>query len=414
MRPVLARLARLFSPGVMSVYIWRRVLVGTCSIALTMSAILLLVQVLNNVGLLATSRNVLATTIKFMLLLTPSLVMVILPFATLIATFRTFERMNEDSELVVLASAGRSAGQSIRPAMMAAALLAVSCLAIGTLVEPHTDKLATEIIARVRGEIIRQAAYSGGFRKVADNLVVRIGGISADDLLDDVLVVDTRNRNTQTIYSARRGRLSDDPGAGNQIILTDGELLVRNRADRYPSRIQFTSYLLSLDSSAPPDAGASVHPKHRSTSELIAACKNLCMFGGDRHLAIELNGRLSNWIYVLAFAALAAWFSSKPRSTRTNKMRTEIVSLVILGLSIRGIGFLALNRSGDSALAAAAIYLIPFAVVATFIALPYARRFSTSDRSLVSWRLESIAAFVRGKSVSLFQAISTDARVRSR
>jgi hypothetical protein len=95
-------------------------------------------------------------------------------------------------------------------------------------------------------------------------------------------------------------------------------------------------------------------------------------------------------------------------------MRTGIVSLVILGLSIRGIGFLALNRSGDSALAAAAIYLIPFAVVATFIALPYARRFSTSDRSLVSWRLESIAAFVRGKSVSLFQAISTDARVRSR
>ena len=122
--------------------------------------------------------------------------------------------------------------------MMAAALLAVSCLAIGTWLEPHTDKLATEIIARVRGETIPSSRL---FRRLLPGRSLTISSSGSVGYPRMIFWTTSWWSTPETVTRKRstwRGEVvsSDDPGAGNQIILTDGELLVRNRSDRYPSR----------------------------------------------------------------------------------------------------------------------------------------------------------------------------------
>jgi lipopolysaccharide export system permease protein len=348
-------------PGVLSLYIFRRVLARTANLVACLAAVLLTVQILNNVSFLITARNGAAATFYFTLLMLPTVVGSILPFAVLIAIYRTFESMKEESELIGIAATGRSRSQCVWPAIMAAGLLSTLCLSLSVFVEPQTNKMATELITEIRSDIFRQAAYAGGFKKIADNVLVRVGHIFPDDTLGDILIIDTRMANAQTIYMAKQGRLSDVT-ADNLIVLSEGEMLIKNRADELGSRIQFASYGLSLADANPKDEGNIRKPKAKSTAELLAGCET-CSAGDQRLIAMELTARLSDWLYVLSFAAMTSWFGSLLRTNR-DPVRWGAIGPIAVGLVIRGLGFVAVNGAGISAVAATLSFLIP---VSTFI-----------------------------------------------
>jgi len=75
------------------------------------------------------------------------------------------------------------------------------------------------------------------------------------------------------------------------------------------------------------------------TSDWIAACPNLCLLGGDHRVAAELHGRFSNWIYVVAFAAVAGVCVADRRIFGRRQMKLGVIGLVTLGLVLRGLGF---------------------------------------------------------------------------
>ena len=72
-------------------------------------------QALREVDLLTSKGQTILIFLKLTLLTIPSLVMILAPVALLIAVIYSLNRLNGDSELVVMSSAGMSPGRLIRP-----------------------------------------------------------------------------------------------------------------------------------------------------------------------------------------------------------------------------------------------------------------------------------------------------------
>jgi lipopolysaccharide export system permease protein len=311
------------------------------------------------IGFLFTARNIVIVTLELCLLLMPPMIVVMLPFAVLIAIHRTFDEMHDESELIVMAAVGRSRGQRAAPAIAAAGLLSVICLCLGVFVEPTTNRMA---------DILGHAAQTGGLNKIGDNLLVQIKGLAPDGSLIDVLIVDTRSGEGERIYFAKRGRLPDLDG--NPILLLDGEFLVKNRNSKVGSRVQFSAYALSLADVLPRGGEILSRVQSQSTVGLLAKCQTNCADAGGQKVAKELHRRFSGWLYVLSFAAISAWLGSRSRPSRGGA-KFGVIGVMLLGLVVRGLGFVALNGAGTSLIEAVLVYLIPASALMLFAVSVY-------------------------------------------
>lgn len=378
-------LVQLCTPGVLDRYIFQQVMVRALAVTACLGLVLLSIRVLGMVSFLFTARQVVWVTLQFSLLQIPPMVVVMLPFAVLIAIHRTFDEMHQESELVVMAAVGRSRGQRAAPAILAGGLLSLLCLGISLLVEPYTNSMADRLKAGIGVDIIGHAAQTGGLTKLGDNLLIQVGGRAADNSLMDVLIVDSRGRDGERVYFAKRGLLSAE-FAGSPLLLSDGEVLVKNQGSKVSSHVQFSAYMLSLSELAPRSEGV-IRPQGKATSELMIGCETNCVSSDNRQFKRELHRRFSDWLYVLAFAVITAGFGSRSRPNR-NFTKFGVVGMMLIGLVLRGVGFVALDGSATSIAATVLVYLIPISASLFFSAFIY-------DDGLVVAHLQGLVGFLR-------------------
>lgn len=343
-------------PSLVEIYIFRKVLLRTCAVAVCLSLVFESVQLLGMVSVLFTAHDVLFVTLKFCMLLLPAMLVVMLPFAVLIAVHRTFDEMHEDSELIVMAAVGRSHVQRAAPAIAAGAFFSILTLAVGLWIEPAANRAADRLKANISIDVIGNAAQTGGLKKIGDDILVQVGDIAPDGSFIDVLIVDLSVRNSERIYFAKTGRMMNS-SAGSPIMLSDGEILIRSGKSQVAStQLNFTTYSLALF--APRSGGGETRVQSCSTSELFATCGAQGDVVSKPRAVRELHRRFSDWLYVLSFSVIAAWFGSRSRPNRSAP-RFGVVGLMILAIVIRGAGFVALQGAAGSTTSTAFLYLIP-------------------------------------------------------
>src|SRR5690348_18082245 len=91
-------------------------------LTLLLSCVILLTQSLRLLDLVINRGQSAPTFLYLTLLIVPGLLVIILPIAFFFATLFTLSRLNGDSELVVMASAGFSQRQLAAPVLIAAAI----------------------------------------------------------------------------------------------------------------------------------------------------------------------------------------------------------------------------------------------------------------------------------------------------
>ena len=97
-----------------------------------LTAIIWVTQALRDFDLMTTKGQTALVFLSATGLVVPSLIMVIAPLALFGAVVYTLDRLNSDSELIVMSAAGVSAGRLIRPflALTLAVTLAVASLSL--------------------------------------------------------------------------------------------------------------------------------------------------------------------------------------------------------------------------------------------------------------------------------------------
>jgi lipopolysaccharide export system permease protein len=300
------------------------------------------------------------------MLILPSLLVIILPLAYFFGTLYALSKLNTDSELVVMASAGFSRSQLAVPTLIGAAIVMVLTYVCGLYLMPAGQRAMNEKVVDIRANIGTALLNEGAFNTPAKGLTVFIREIDNDGGIHGALVHDNRTPKFPITYLAESGRIVQTP-AGARLIMVDGTIEQSSKGGARLSVLKFDRYVFDLDQFSSPAPVSERATNERYLGELLSPDPRLKPRIRNAYFA-EANNRISQPLYCIAFAliALAAVIRGR-RGRGAHLLRMTFACFAATGLRIAGYGVqgLAVNDPAYCVL----FYLLPLIgiVAAVFV-----------------------------------------------
>lgn len=319
--------------------------------------------------------------IKITSLALPNLLAVIAPFALLIATMHTLNRLGGDSELIVLTAAGSSVSTLARPLLLLALLVALAVSFVNNFAQPWSLQQLKAYIIEMRADLLGKVIQPGRFSSPESNLTFHIRERDANGDLRGLLVDDKRKPKESQSYLAERGIIAKQDGAAF-LIMSDGHILRRTAPTEPVQIIAFDNYTVNLDSFEKRDAGGVIDfkPRERYFSQLVNPEATSAIYKRYKgQFRAELHERMSNPLYPIAFVMIALAAVGQTQSTREN--RTErLVFGFLIAVGVRIGGFAANNLVAMKAGVTPLLYALP--VLAILISAVILKRGARPHRTI--------------------------------
>jgi lipopolysaccharide export system permease protein len=346
-------------------YLFRQAANAFVVILLTLTLVVWLATVLKQLDLITSQGQGVGLFLEMTLLSLPSLMALIAPNAMLMAALYTLDRMNGDSELIVMTASGAPIWRIGAPLVGLASIVAIGVLIANLFVTPASMRALRGFITQVRADLISQVLQPGRFSSPETGLTFHIRDRSLNGDLLGLLVHDERDDKQVMTYLAERGRiLSNDNGS--YLIMFGGYVERSNREskDKDVQVVAFDQNMLDLSEFGQDDAESKdVRPREKYTSELIwpnmtdpAIARSL------PKIRTELHDRFATPLYCLVFAFIAVTLLGHARTTRESRWG-QILTAFGLSVGLRVAGITAGNLVAISAWAVALVYAIPLGAI---------------------------------------------------
>jgi lipopolysaccharide export system permease protein len=370
-------------------YILRQVTNAFLVILLTLTAVVWLATALRELDLITSQGQGILLFFQMTLLSLPSLVALIAPNAMLMAALYTLDRMNGDSELIVMTAAGAPIWRIGAPLLLVGAIVAIGILLANLFVTPAASRELRSFVTQVRADLISQVLQPGRFSSPEAGLTFHIRDRSMDGDLLGLLVQDERDPKQVMSYLAEKGRIisNDD---GSYLVMFDGYVHRYNaeNTDKSVQIIAFDQNMLDISEFSPKDDDdRELRPRERYIGDLISPDPNdkiAKTFYGQ--LRSELHERLSTPLYPLVFVVIAIALLGHARTTRESRWG-QILTAFGLAVGLRVAGIAANNLVTINAWAVALVYAVPLGAI-FFAAWAAHVRMSPELRSKLSFELK--------------------------
>jgi len=268
--------------------------------------------------------------IKMTSLAVPNLMAVIAPFSFLIAALHTLNRLNTDSELIVISASGAKVWTAARPLLLLAFLVSIFLAFVSHFAQPWSMRQLREYMVQVRSDLLTQVIQPGRFTSPESGLMFHIRDRDADGELLGLVMHDTRDKAQSQSYLAEHGTLVKQDGTA-YLVMTSGHIIRRTDANGPPQIVAFDKYIVDLDRFEPQDAGAGeLKPRERYFNELISPSPDSKLYQSQPgQFRSELHERFVTPLYPIAFAFLIIAFVGQAQSTRTSRMQSLVLTFVI-------------------------------------------------------------------------------------
>jgi lipopolysaccharide export system permease protein len=360
-------------------------------ILVTLTTIVWLATALKQLDLIISQGQGFVLFLKMTFLSLPGLMALIAPNAMLMASLYTLDRMNGDSELIVMTAAGAPVWRIGAPFVVLASMVCVVILICNLWVMPASMRALRALITQVRTDVISQVLQPGRFSSTEPGLTFHIRDRSPTGDLLGLLVHDERDDKLVMSYLAERGRIiSNDDGA--YLVMFDGH--VHRYEVKDPSKgvqiVAFDQYVLNISDFSPKDTSSKeLRPRERYLSELLNPDPNLLKNkGASGQLRTELHDRFSTPFYPLLFAFLAVAVLGHARTTRESRWAQILVAAGI-AVGLRVSGLTASNLVTLSAGATPLVYVIPIGAIIVAALVAHVRM-SPELRSKLSLQLKFV------------------------
>ncbi len=297
--------------------------------------------------------------IKMTTLALPNLLAIIAPFALLISALHILNRLNGDSELIVMTAAGATVWTVARPLIVLAMVVTIAVSFVNHVGMPWSLRLLREYIVQMRTDLLTQVMQPGKFSTPEKGLTFHIRDREFNGDLLGLVVNDNRNKKEQQTYLAKRGKIvKQDPTA--YLIMTDGHILRRTN-DKEPAQvIVFDKYIIDLDRL---DQGRNqsfdLKPRERYYSELVSPDKDDRLYNAmPGQFRAELHERFSNPLYPFTFILIALAAAGQAQSTRQARTERMVVGFVV-AVGCRMAGLATNNLVAVNASFVPLMYIIP-------------------------------------------------------
>jgi lipopolysaccharide export system permease protein len=344
-------------------YLFRTAATASVSGLVVLTGVVWVTQALRQIDLITSKGQTILIFLMMTGLALPSLVAIIGPVALFAGILYTLNKLNGDSELVVMAASGVSPLRLLRPMALLSGLVFAVVAALYIQVLPWSFGAIETLTTFVHADFIANFARPGAFSQLENGFVFHFRDRTPDGALHGVFMQDMRDPSKVTTYIAEAGKTVDRDGT-SYLQLSKGVLL--------RPQSQFIHAI-----------GAIKRPRERSTSQLMAPDArdraDPALLG---HIRSELLDRLASPLYafvggLIAFAALG-----EARTTRQGR-GIAIAGAILAFFGLRMLGIAATTLSVGNPSAATFVWTVPLAACLAALALILRRLVAARARPVV-------------------------------
>jgi lipopolysaccharide export system permease protein len=322
-----------------------------------LTGVIWITQALRELDLLTAKGQTLMVFLIVTGLSLPALVTVIAPVALVIATIYTLNRLNGDSELIVMSAAGMRPRRVLRPFLTLAAVISFMVALSTFYLTPASFQELRELITKVRADFLANVVKEGQFTAVDRDVTFHFRERAGDALLG-IFIQDRRERDKPLVYMAERGRATEANGQ-SYLVLEKGSIHRQDLAKRDSSIVTFERYAVDLAAFAQEASEVVYKPRERGTMQLLFPnMDDPYVRSQAGRFRGELHDRFSAWLYPFAVVLIAFAALGTPQTTRQGR-GAGIAAAIVGVLVLRIAGFAATSAAVRSPAGAAAVYAVP-------------------------------------------------------
>jgi lipopolysaccharide export system permease protein len=348
-------------------YIFRIAFGAFVGLLVALTAVIWITQALKELDLITSKGQTILMFLTVTGLSLPTLVTVISPVALFIATIYTLNRLNGDSELIVMSAAGMAPRRLLRPFLGLSAAVCALVAFMTMYVMPASFQELRDLITRIRADFVANIVKEGQFTTLDNGITFHFRERSGQALLG-IFMQDRREQGKTVAYIAERGQVAE-AGGQSYLILESGTVHRQEPNGRDSSMIAFQRYAVDLAAFNQEEGQTIYKPRERSTPQLL--------FPDDKELyytiqagrfRAELHDRLSTWLFPLALMFIAFAALGDPRTTRQGR-GAAIALAVIAVVALRIVAFAASSATVRTPWGLVGVYGAPILAVLISLAL---------------------------------------------
>lgn len=382
----------------LSRYVFRQTAGALVLILLSLTGVVWIAVALRQLELMTTQGQDALRFLAMTTLAIPSMMAIIAPIALLIASIHVLNRLNADSELIVMASGGMPTWALVKPLGMLAILVGLGVAFVNHLAGPWTQYKLREMAVQVRTELMTQVIQPWRFTSPEARMTVHIRDRSPSGELLGLMMHDARDPKQIVTYLAERGRIIKQ-GEAAYLRMSNGHIVRRLENDAAPQIITFESYAVDINRlEQRADQVVVVRPRERYTPELLRPDPSDVIFKiSPGSYTSELHERLASPFYALAFVFLVLAFIGQPQTTRTNRTNALVAAFTVAA-TFRVLGIAAVNMVVGRPALAPVLYAVPASAALLAAALIQLRLYPRRQSRLA--RLLGAATAQAGRAIS--------------
>ena len=362
---------------IVSRYLFRQAAGAVLLILLSLTGIVWIALALRQLNLVTSQGQDTWLFIKMTLLALPNLMALIAPVALLVATIHTLNRLNGDSELIVMTAGGGTIWNIARPLLLVALLVSLAVSIVNHWAMPWSLRLLRDYVIQVRTDLITQVIQPGRFSSPEANLTFHIRDRGLDGELKGLVMHDGRDGKQVSTFLAERGWIVKQDGDAF-LLMENGHILRRaapgqgeqkgkaasSQTGEEPIRIiEFKRYAVDLARFEAKEQGPELKPRERYFGELVRPDPNDQLAQRQPGLLrAELHERFASALYPFAFVLVAVAFIGQAQTTRQNRVQA-IVAAFLIATACRLGGLAGNNIVSLRASATWIVYTIPIGAI---------------------------------------------------
>ena len=341
-------------------YIMRQITGPFLLFALVLTLVVWMTQSLRMLDLVINRGQSAGIFLYLTMLILPSLLVVIAPIAFFGAALYALNKLNNDSELVVMWSAGISRFQLALPVIAASVLVMAITYSCSLYLMPLGQRTMKDKVFDIRADIGAAILREGAFTTPTDGLTVFIRELSPAGEIRGILVHDNREPKRPITYLAESGVLAQTQ-EGARLIMQNGDIEQGEAGGARLSVLKFERYVFDLDQYAGPQRASDRDTSERFLSELFNPPFPVGSEPVRRGVYLaEGHNRLSAPLYCLAFALIALAATTKGRMARMS-YALRLSGAALVGAALRLVGYAAQGLVAHSPELFPVLYLLPLA-----------------------------------------------------
>jgi len=320
-------------------YIFRQLVIALLFVAMTLTLIVSLFGSLRLVDFIINRGLPLSVLFELIAFRVPGFLAIILPIATVVAILAVYNKLLNDSELVVMRASGVSQWSVAAPGIVLALCVTAISFPLYLYVSPlmYSNFKAQQFNYRnVFGSILLQERQ---FNTPTDKFTIYIRKREGHGELRGIFAHDARDPDKPVTYLAERG-IATQTDKGMRVIMFNGSQQLIDRETGRLTLFYFDQYSLDLGFLNKTDEYRWIGPQERFLGGLLHPDDSANDKFYATQLIAEVHRRLTSPLYILAYAIiglsalLIGDFNRRGQTVRILAAIAIIIVLQLTGLSL--------------------------------------------------------------------------------